>query len=152
MTGTVKAGTGLLLHAAAVDTENAQVIAIPVAASGDEQTDNMLVGVTSATTVNPTDGTKTNLGLKRGSFVPYSAAGTLAAGKAYLQIPTADMPSNGSKLTIIFDDDETTEINNIEEQGARNKEHEGTYNLAGQKVSESYKGIVIVNGKKYIRK
>ena len=26
------------------------------------------------------------------------------------------------------------------------------YNLAGQRVSKSYKGIVIINGKKYIQK
>lgn len=151
MTGTVKAGTGLLLHAAAVDDENAQAIAIPVAASGDEQTDNMLVGVTTATTVNPTDGAgNTNLGLKNGSFVPYSTAGTLAAGKAYLQIPTADMPASGAKLTIIFDDGETTSIdlNAIDNLNTNGQ----MYNLAGQKVSKSYKGIVIMNGRKFINK
>jgi hypothetical protein len=155
MTGTVKAGTGLLLHAATVDTENAQVIVIPVAESGTEQTNNMLVGVTVATTVNPTDGAGniTNLGLKNGSFVPYSQAGTLAAGKAYLQIPTADMPSNGAKLTIIFGGDgETTNINlNVNDN--LNFDHNAPrYNMAGHRVSDSYKVIVIVNGKKYINK
>ena len=153
MAGTVMAGTGLLLHAAAVDTKNAQVIVIPVAESGTEQTGNMLVGVTVATTVNPTDdaGNTTNLGLKNGSFVPYSAAGTLAAGKAYLQIPTADMPSNGAKLTIVFGGDgETTNINlNVNDNLDQNAPR---YNMAGQRVSDSYKGIVIVNGKKYINK
>lgn len=150
MAGTVMAGTGLLLHAATVDTENAQVIVIPVAESGTEQTNNMLVGVTTGTTVNPTESTNTNLGLKNGSFVPYSAAGTLAAGKAYLQIPTADMPASGAKLTIIFDDGETTSIdlNAIDNLNTNGQ----MYNLAGQKVSKSYKGIVIMNGRKFINK
>ena len=153
MTGTVKAGTGLLLHAETVDTENAQVIVIPVAESGTEQTNNMLVGVTTATIVNPTEDTNTNLGLKNGSFVPYSQAGTLAAGKAYLQIPTADMPSNGAKLTIIFGGDgETTNINLNVNDNLNFDQNAPRYNMAGQRVSDSYKGIVIVNGKKYINK
>ena len=30
--------------------------------------------------------------------------------------------------------------------------HNDAYNLAGQRVSKDYKGIVIVNGKKYLNK
>ena len=152
MSGAVKAGTGLLLHAANVDAENAQVIRIPVAASGDEQSGNMLKGVIVATAIEPTDGIYTNLGLKNGSFVPYSAAGTIAANKAYLQIPTADMPTAGdAKLTIIFDNepsDETTAIAGVEvKKGAG-----VVYNLAGQRVSNPTKGLYIINGKKVIIK
>ena len=32
------------------------------------------------------------------------------------------------------------------------KEKTATFNLAGQQVSESYKGIVVKNGKKYLNK
>ena len=153
MTGKVKAGTGLLLRAAAVDATNAQAITIPVAATGEEQADNMLKGVTVDTEVQPTDGTNTNLGLMDGEFHPYSAAGTLAAGKAYLQIPTAQMPTApGAKLYIVFDG-ETTGISTLDNFTISPFDNNAPmYNLAGQRVNKSYKGVVIVNGKKYINK
>ena len=154
MTGKVKAGTGLLLRAAAVDATNPQVIAIPVAATGEEQADNMLKGVIVDTEVQPTEGTNTNLGLSNGEFHPYSAAGTLAAGKAYLQIPTAQMPTGGNnaRLYIVLDG-EATGINAIENSELRIENLDAPmYNLAGQRVTKSYKGVVIVNGKKYINK
>ena len=151
MTGTVKAGTGLLLHVAST-SEEAQAVSIPVVASGTEQTGNMLKGVYVATTVAPTESGNTNLGLKNGTFVPYSASGTIAARKAYLQIPTAEMPETGdAKLTIIFDNepsDETTAIAGVEvKKGAG-----VVYNLAGQRVTNPTKGLYIINGKKVIIK
>ena len=153
MTGKVKAGTGLLLRAAAVDATNPQVITIPVVATGEEQAGNMLKGVTVDTEVQPTAGDYTNLGLSNGEFHPYSAAGTLAAGKAYLQVPTAQMPSGGNnaRLYIVLDG-EATGIANVDVNANDNFDNAPMYNLAGQKVSKSYKGIVIVNGKKYINK
>ena len=154
MTGKVKAGTGLLLRAAAVDATNPQVITIPVAATGDEQADNMLKGVTADTEVQPTAGDYTNLGLSNGEFHPYSAAGTLAAGKAYLQVPTAQMPTagNNARLYIVLDG-EATGINAIENSELRIENLDAPmYNLAGQRVTKSYKGVVIVNGKKVVRK
>ncbi len=153
MTGKVKAGTGLLLRAAE-KKDVAQVITIPVAATGDEQTDNMLKGVTVDTEVQKTDGSYTNLGLSNGEFHPYSAAGTLAAGKAYLQIPTAQMPAGGNnaKLIIVLDG-ETTGIANLNVDVNDNFDANAPmYNLAGQRVNKSYKGVVIVNGKKVVRK
>ena len=153
MTGTVKAGTGLLLRAKTVSATDAQAIAIPVAATGDEQADNMLKGVIVDTEVQPTAGDYTNLGLSNGEFHPYSAAGTLAAGKAYLQVPTAQMPTGGNnaRLYIVLDG-EATGIANVDVNANDNFDNAPMYNLAGQKVSKSYKGIVIVNGKKYINK
>jgi hypothetical protein len=153
MTGKVKAGTGLLLRAKTVSATDAQAIAIPVATTGDEQADNMLKGVTVDTEVQPTAGDYTNLGLSNGEFHPYSAAGTLAAGKAYLQVPTAQMPSGGNnaRLYIVLDG-EATGIANVDVNANDNFDNAPMYNLAGQKVSKSYKGIVIVNGKKVVRK
>ncbi len=153
MTGTVKAGTGLLLRAAEKKDVD-QVITIPVAATGEKQTDNMLKGVTEDTDIQPTAGEYTNLGLSNGEFHPYSAAGTLAAGKAYLQIPTAQMPTGGNnaRLYIVLDG-EATGINAIENSELRIENLDAPmYNLAGQRVTKSYKGVVIVNGKKYINK
>lgn len=45
-----------------------------------------------------------------------------------------------------------TGIKNIESNRAGTKPSSPLYNLAGQKVSSNYKGIVIKNGKKYINK
>ncbi len=151
MTGAVKSGTGLLLHAKTVDPTNPQVISIPVVASGDEQTGNMLKGVIVDTAITPTDGDYTNLGLKNGTFVPYSDAGTIAAKKAYLQILTSDMPTAGAKLTIVFGEKPSSETDGIKAVSTK-VENGVRYNLSGQKVGADYKGIVIVNGKKVIIK
>ena len=40
------------------------------------------------------------------------------------------------------------EVNGSETKNLR----QATYNLAGQRVSDNYKGVVIMNGKKFIRK
>ena len=83
----------------------------------------------------------------------------VAAGKAYLDAGT----TGGARyLSIAWGDGETTGIESIhnswQSQAAKPSAqfiiHNDTpmYNLSGQKVSDSYKGIVIVNGKKYINK
>lgn len=158
MTGTVKAGTGLLLRAKTVSATDAQAINIPVAATGEEQAENMLKGVLVDTEIEPTTGDYTNLGLKDGEFHPYtngpSDQAKLAAGKAYLQVPTAQMPTGGNnaRLYIVLDG-EATGINAIENSELRIENLDAPmYNLAGQRVTKSYKGVVIVNGKKYINK
>lgn len=111
---------------------------------------NYLVANTVPTIVLPTDGgSNYNYTLAADGFKHSTGVGTLAAGKAYLQIPFNAESSDG-KLSLIFDDDETTGINN-----PTPSLHIGEgpmYNLAGQKVGKDYKGIVIVNGKKYINK
>lgn len=55
----------------------------------------------------------------------------------------------GATAKLNFNDEETTGITNV--NAAEN--NDGTlYNLAGQKVNATYKGIVIKNGKKYLVK
>jgi hypothetical protein len=49
-----------------------------------------------------------------------------------------------------LDEDQATAIYGVKE--VKSVENEAIYNLAGQKVSASYKGFVIKNGKKYIQK
>lgn len=140
----VPAGAGVLIFKEA----NAEVTFTPtygVAALAN----NDLKGSTKADGSLATEETgHTYYVLNGDTFKEYTAT-TFVAGKAYFDVEGGAVQG---KLTIIFDDDETTRINNIEEQGAMSKEQEGTYNLAGQKVSKSYKGIVIVNGKKIINK
>ena len=48
-------------------------------------------------------------------------------------------------------DNSTTGIHNVERDNV-NTANEPSYNLAGQRVSKDYKGIIIQNGKKFIKK
>ncbi len=76
----------------------------------------------------------------------------LAKGKAF--IPGSAWTSSKDFLPFVIGDEEseTTSINSIENGELRIENSDYIYNLAGQKVSKDYKGIVIVNGKKVIRK
>ena len=73
------------------------------------------------------------------------AAFGLAANKAFLAVPESQAKEG---FSFISDEEETDGIKAVStkvENGVR-------YNLAGQKVGADYKGIVIVNGKKYLNK
>lgn len=77
------------------------------------------------------------------------AAFNVAANKAYLAVPNA----NAARMeNFWFADGIITAINSVNvEKGTLNSDAP-MYNLAGQRVSKSYKGVVIQNGKKYIVK
>lgn len=116
---------------------------------------NLLVGAPSGTTVSAPgagDGYNYVFGWPNADPTNYgfykigSNSATLGAGKSYLH---TDAELTGARVNIIFDD-ETTGIKNLT---STLSEKEGvTYNLAGQRVNASHKGIVIVNGKKYLNK
>ncbi len=74
---------------------------------------------------------------------------TLAKGKAY--IPGTALANISDFLPfVIGDEDETTTINAVDAAGM--DDNTPVYNLAGQKVGKDYKGVVIVNGRKVVRK
>lgn len=58
--------------------------------------------------------------------------------------------SGGAKLSVVFDDGETTKIGTIDANGEI--EVGDVYNLAGQRVQNPTKGIYIVNGRKVVIK
>lgn len=106
--------------------------------------DNALVGVSSDVTLKANS---SYLLANDGGSAAFllCEAGTLSAGKAYL-------PANGAKapsLSIVIDD--ATAIGGLTTSQPHNLTT-SVYNLAGQKVGVDYKGIVIVNGKKLIKK
>ena len=110
---------------------------------------NLLKGVTEPTTISPTDGNYTNYILAQGNygvgFYTLSQSGTLDAGKAYLQLPTASVAGiKALKIEFNENDDPT----GIAITSASPTEENTIYNLAGQRVSKEQKGINIVNGKK----
>lgn len=80
-------------------------------------------------------------------FYPVKANETLAPFKGYLTINTA---SSAAKPFYAIGGNTTTGINNAMVE-AENKEGV-RYNLAGQRVNNNYKGLVIVNGHKVIIK
>lgn len=79
---------------------------------------------------------------------------TLKSLRAYFHVDLAGDPQGVRSLKMNFDD-ETTGILGIEEirgewsEVSDEKSDVSGYNLSGQRVSDSYKGVVIKNGKKY---
>ena len=71
---------------------------------------------------------------------------TIPAKKGYLQLTG----TNAAKPTFFAFDGIGTGISHIEADAAL--ENAAMYNLAGQRVDKSYKGVVVVNGKKMLRK
>ena len=151
VTGIVPANTGLLLNA------EAGTYYIPVStADATANVDYNLLQSTASAAYNVTgseDGTAYVFGSLNGNVGFYKAAAgkTIGVGKSWLLVS-----GTGAKevdfLSLGFGDDETTGIGELKVSSIEELKSAPMYNLAGQKVSESYKGIVIVNGKKYVRK
>lgn len=142
----VAANTGLILCAKPGTYTFAQ------ATEGDAVTDNKLVANTEGDKVaeaekefyvlGVTDATKKTVGL-----MPIAANGTVGQYKAYL--PATEVTSLAKGLKIVFDN-QATAISEVEANGAEATSN-AAYNVLGQRVNANAKGIVIVNGKKYIK-
>ena len=113
---------------------------------------NMLKGVLEPTVIEPTDGDKTNFILTNGStgigFYAVSNAGELAAGKAYLQLPTDAFIQAGKAINFVFDD-QTTGIFNVQSTDV----DECYYTLDGVRLNQrpTEKGMYIYKGKKIVK-
>lgn len=144
----VPAGEGVILVAEGDAEEN-----IPVVAEAAAIENNMLIGVLAATTVGQaTDGgtnyvfayNASNIAETAGFYsIGEGKSATVPAGKAYLHTP-------GSASVLALDFDEVTAIKAVEE--AKTAEQGVAYSISGQRVKESYKGVVIKNGVKYLNK
>ena len=138
----VDANKGIVLRGTANETYY-----VPVLASTDADVDTDLTG--NATAAYNKDGEKyyyvlANKGGVEG-FYGYTGDDAIPAGKAFFETSSEIA---GGKFSIVFADDETDGIKAVStkvENGVR-------YNLAGQKVGADYKGIIVVNGKKYLNK
>ena len=109
--------------------------------------ENLLVGVTIATEVAPTEEGYTNYILVNGShgtgFYRLSASGLLSAGKAYLHLPTPVAQARKS-ISISYDDNITT-ITDIGGDEFNN----AYFRLDGvRQMNPSRKGIYIKDGRK----
>ena len=138
----VPAGTGLVLKA----TTPGSAVNVPVfdGTSPDDVSGNKMAGSATATTAVAENG---GYILSDGIFQP-ATAGTLAAGKAYLNIAVG---AGARALEMNFDDNETTAVNEITNTNLTNNTNE-FFDLQGRKVAQPTKGLYIVNGKKVIIK
>ncbi len=141
----VPAGTGLVLVGTAGSYE------IPYSTSHSIYV-NLLEGVTENTTISPTSGGYTNYILSKGEkgvgFYKVSETGELAAGKAYLRIPTVSVGAP-DMFTIDFQEG-TTAVDGIKEN---QEKQQNWYDLQGRRIQNPTKpGLYILNGKKVVIK
>ena len=150
---TAAANTGLFL----VGTEG-ETYQVPYIATAETYSDNLLKPVITPQVIPQTAGDYTNFlyGQVDGvvGFHKSSGNGTVAAGKAYLQLLTSDV-STARYIDIIFGD-ETTGINEHSSLAT----DQSVYDLQGRKVNGQWstvngqykKGVYIVGSKKAVKK
>jgi uncharacterized repeat protein (TIGR02543 family) len=143
----VPAGTGLYLKGGAGVTYK-----IPYSTSQAYYV-NMLKANLTAGSIDKTDGDMSNFLLSNvdGVYVfrAPSDKATLGAQKAYLQLPTSFVPASARAISLAFEDDETTNINDFE---MFTNSNDRLYNLKGQRIEKAGRGIYIKNGKKVVIK
>lgn len=135
--GVVPAGKAVLVKG----TPSTDYTLTPATTEGDATFATALqTGATKA------DGTQYGFTTKFGTpaFAQVVSGQDIPAKKGYIVLKGA----SAAKYSICFGD-EATGIHTIEAASAANA---AMYNLAGQRVDKAYKGIVIVNGKKYLNK
>lgn len=149
-TGTVAAGTGLILKGTA-----GGAVTIPAVTTGETISGNLLVGCPTETTINSETAGYANFYVLSATVAEFQNLAeyidggntvTIPAGKAYLNAAT----SGSAKLRVIFEGEDATAITAVEAVKAAN---DGIiYNLRGQRVAQPTKGIYIQNGKKILVK
>ena len=151
-TKTVAAGEGVIIQSVngGESTEDITVSTNTVTATEGNALVGTLVDVAALAT---TDGTYNNyiLNFVEGKAGFYQANDKkVAAGKAYLQV-LAETVAEAKALTIVWNDGETTGIEENYEFGTMNSDA-ATFDLSGRKVANPAKGLYIKNGKKFIVK
>ena len=154
----VPANTGVVLYAA----EGTQPADFYYRIGEDDQWSYAAANILKPVTVNAKDITatedgNTNFYVSKGKAFRVSQAqqfkneGKLTIGlhKAYINI---NVPG-GAKLTLLFDENETTGIEDINVDGNNTPDtNEPYYDLSGRRISKPTKGVYIHNGKKVIVK
>ena len=147
---TAKAGVGLFVKGEPGEYN------VPVIESTDDIPLNMLVGTLESTAVNSIsgDGIYANYkytileGDAAPMFYQFADGSTLSAGKAYLQIPVAWLPTGAKSISLRFDDSGTTDIEEMENQ---EQSSDVIYDLLGRRVTTPQRGsLYLINGKKFI--
>jgi len=134
ITGKVKGGVPVILYGEPGTYD------LMVAAESSNVPETFLKGTLAPTYVQGEAEGMKNYGLSGGAFRQIKD-GTVKANKAYLAVPA----SAPARLTIVFDDSETTGVKAIENSQLTNGNY---YDLQGRRVAQPTKGLYIVNGKK----
>ena len=111
--------------------------------------DNLMIGVTKDTTLSAVDKAYMLTRKKEDGTVAFRLLNTnytLGANKAYLKLKESDNARD--VISVQWDDDETGIIETIT---LDNNKETVIYNLSGQKLKQTQKGINIINGKLVIR-
>ena len=150
-TGSVAAGEGLILKG-----ENGAAVTIPVAATGTAISGNLMVGCPTAQDITSSTEGLANIYVLGASdaqlhnvkdYVVANTTLSIPAGKAYLK---ASIPSGARSLTISFDDEDVTGVNEVRSQ--KEDVRSEWFDLQGRKVAQPTLGLYIVNGKKVVIK
>jgi hypothetical protein len=86
--------------------------------------------------------------LSGGKFYDWSYLNAMSPFSAYI-LPVGE---NAQSIQSISFDDEATGVENVNANGNVNANENESYNLAGQRVTKEYNGIVIIKGKKVFTK
>lgn len=108
---------------------------------------NGMMGNLSSAPLTVSEGNYVVNGNKLREVVSGGSGVTIGQYKAYINLEGVDVSSARAANFIGFDDDVVTSIENVESGISKNT----VYNLHGQRVSDSHKGLLIVNGKKILR-
>lgn len=143
----VPANTGVVLKAtsALAQTEN---YSIPMATSSSTPQGSLTGNASESTAYNAFDGYDLYmLALNASDEAQFTkvSTGSIAVGKAFLKVSKA----GGARTFNVVFADEANGISGIEAEKAGDGQ---AYNLAGQRVAKTQKGLYIVNGKKVIIK
>lgn len=149
-TTTLLANKGVLLENTSGENKT---LSIPVAASGTADANNQLVAFTGSGNLTQPEGGNTyyyiltDMNNKVGFYkVNKQSGNAMGANTAYLVVDGSSLARDFFAL-----DGETTGIANVDVNDNFDA-NAPMYNLAGQRVSKNYKGVVIVNGKKMLNK
>lgn len=152
VTGKVKAGTGLFIENGNGDAASASVNVPTTIYTTDPGTNWMQAG--NGEKVYSADGggnknyiLTTNGGATARFYRANSEGNDVPVGKAYLRVPS----DYSARESLWFGDDETTDVKAIDNGQLTIDNKAPMYNLAGQRVSENYKGVVIQKGKKFVK-
>ena len=108
------------------------------------------VGTLTATQIAASDATTERYAFNGKEFVWVKDAIAVGANRAWLEVSTS-FAAGAHAIELVFDG-ETTRILSVENGELKIENYDYIYNLSGQRVSKDYKGVVVVNGKKVIRK
>ena len=142
--GKIAAGEGVVLKG-----EEGTYTFVATAEDVSATAGNQMAGVTEETELNASDNAyllTRDKNTQAIAFRKLATTYTLGANKAYLKL---DNGSESRQLISVVWDDNATGIYDLSE---KKEENDGTiYNLAGQKLTRTQKGINIINGKLVIK-